>query len=59
MSIRQINTATLNQVKAEKVARVSTPLPNKPCDKLQGLSTSDESLKAAANAGKKLAKLFS
>jgi len=59
MAIRQINTDILNQVKLDRLNRVPTLLSNKPCNSLKGLSTSKESLESAANAGKKIAELFS
>ncbi|WXU00690.1 MAG: hypothetical protein Ctma_1419 [Catillopecten margaritatus gill symbiont] len=59
MAIRKINGTILNQVKSENASRVPVPMPNQSCGVLQGLSTSEQSLKSAANAGKELAKLFS
>ncbi|SFV85161.1 hypothetical protein MNB_SUP05-SYMBIONT-4-774 [hydrothermal vent metagenome] len=59
MAIRKINSTILNQVKSENISRVPILMPNQPCGALQGLSTNKKSLESAANAGKKLAKLFS
>lgn len=59
MAIRQIDATILNTIKKERKDCVPTLLANKPCNELRGMSTSETSLQAAANAGKELAQLFS